>query len=787
MTQSPLSGLTSAQVAQAAKNIPIHHVSTARLVFTTIANQIVSFFFFLLVLSGVLSLLLHHTVDAVIFFAIAGVNAVIGFFQEFHASKSTQALEKLITHKVTVRRDGAECLVDSTEVVQGDIVIAEAGDVIVADMVVREQSDLLIDESVRTGETMPRSFQVGETIFAGVHIVQGTLIGQVVSVGKQSSLLMYADKISHTEKNNNFEHFIRTVSIYILVATIVCLAFVLVVNVLITQSITLPEYVLYAIAMLVGVVPESLPLIITIILTREALSLAKSSVIVKKLSVLQNLGSMNYFFTDKTGTITENKLQVKEVFDVHNLHQQLARIAHGQYKRTPMDTVFDAAIAAYVPKPANQTLEHETMQLSPFQNERGFSVYTFADGTEVIRGQYASVSAACASTSDHFNTQCLQAEQQGLRIIAFAQKNTIDTKHTLLGAVLFEDPLKDDAVQMYRSLQDVSVDVKIITGDSTSVACYVAHIVDSRITEKDIFSMDQWTDNASNQRIADFRVYARCKPEQKLSLINEHLQRGVIGFLGEGINDALALKRSDIGFVVNNATDVARQSADVVLMEKSLAPIMESVRMSRKAFAHIRTYLLCTLAGNIGTLISLTAVVIFWQQIPMLPIQLLLNNILTDVPLLFLISDRVSDSVISKPVNTQAKNFFRYIVIFALVSSVFDGVFFFLFKGYDISVLRTGWFVFSVLAELTLVFSLRSELPLLRSPKIATALGVVLMLCYGFTLALPYLPFARVFHLYPLSLMQVSIIIAVIVLYACTNEAIKKVLSSITKNNQLHV
>ena len=310
-------GLTSAQVAIAPKNIPAHHVSDAELAITVFKNQIISFFFILLIVSGVLSLYLHQTIDASIFFAISGINAVIGFFQEFRASKSTQALEKLIAHTITVRRNGILQKIQSLDVVLGDIVIGEAGDVIVADMIIRESTDLFIDESVRTGETLPREFKKDETVFAGVNIVQGSLVGQVVAVGKQSSLLMYAEKISKIVKNSNFENFINAVSKYILIVTIFCLALVLVLNVLIAHSILISDYVLYAVSMLVGVVPESLPLIVTIILTREALALAKNNVIVKKLSVLQNLGSINYFFTDKTGTVTENNLRVQDIFDCY--------------------------------------------------------------------------------------------------------------------------------------------------------------------------------------------------------------------------------------------------------------------------------------------------------------------------------------------------------------------------------------------------------------------------------------------------------------------------------------
>ena len=768
-------GLSPEQIAKAPKNIPAHHMSDIELAGVVFKNQVVSFFFVLLIVSGVLSLFLHETVDASIFFAIAAINTIIGFFQEFRASKSTQALEKLIAHTVTVRRNGELKKIQSTDIVLGDIVIGEAGDVIVADMIIRESTDLFIDESVRTGETLPKQFLKNETVFAGVNIVQGSLIGQVIAVGKQSSLLMYAEKISKVVKNSSFENFIHAVSKYILMLTVLCLALVLALNVVIAHSMLVPEYILYVVAMLVGVVPESLPLIVTIILAREALALAKNNVIVKKLSVLQNLGSMNYFFTDKTGTVTENNLRVHDVFDKKNLAENLAVIADGQYERTPMDAVFDQAIGRYLQKNDTSSAVSRNLQLSPFQIARGFSVYTLDDNSEIIRGQYSRVCLLCKETDLDFQNHCLNAEQRGLRVIAFAQKNAHAPSYQLSGAVLFEDPLKSDAASLYRSLEDLSVDVKIVTGDSVSVAEYIGNKLDSKITSKSVFCMDNW-EAVSTDEIENFCVYARCKPEQKSELIDEHLDHGVVGFLGEGINDALALKRADIGFVVNNATDVARQSGDVILLEKSFAPIVSAITMSRKAFAHIRTYLLCTLTGNVGTLISLTTVVIFWQQIPMLPIQILLNNLLTDMPLMFLITDTVASSVIKKPIRDQSSTFFKHIVIFAVLLSVFDLVFFFLFKGYDIAILRTGWFVFSVVAELTLVFSLRSELSIFKSPKLSKFLWAGLIGGYIIALGLPYVPFGIVFHLVPLSLAQLGIIGGIIVMYFTANEIVKKLM-----------
>ncbi|MBC7981782.1 cation-transporting P-type ATPase, partial [Candidatus Parcubacteria bacterium] len=219
-----------------------------------------------------------------------------------------------------------------------------------------------------------------------------------------------------------------------------------------------------------------------------------------------------------------------------------------------------------------------------------------------------------------------------------------------------------------------------------------------------------------------------------------------------------------------------RQSGDVILLEKSLSPIVEAVRISRQAFIKIKTYLLCTLTGNIGTLFSLTAVVIFWQQVPMLPIQILLNNLLTDLPLMFLISDRISAELTKRPVKTEIKKFFKLILIFSAVSSLFDFIFFYFFKDFDIEILRTGWFVFSVLAELTLVYSLRSEFPIFKAPKVSNLLKYALIACFAIALILPFTQFGSVFHLLPLTLNQLLVLISITFVYLCANELMKKLL-----------
>lgn len=756
-------GLSSQQVKNLPKNIPAKRVGNFGLMMRILWAQVASFFFVLLIVSGALSLYLGQKVDGFIFFAITLINTAIGFFQEYKSNKSAQLLEKLVSHVVTVRRDGVLVRIPHTEVVLGDIVLLSAGDIAVVDMIVREAKNAFVDSSIITGETIPIEAHEGSELASGVHIASGTIIAQVTSVGNASSLAQYAQKIQAIKKHSAFEGYIATISRSILGITVACLLVVCVVNVLVAQGMSLSEYVLYAVAMLVGVVPESLPLIITIILTHEALRLAEQQVLVKKLSVLENLGSIKYLFTDKTGTITENTLKVKAFFgDTTLAKDAFVRIASSEYERSPMDIVFDTAIQAV----GVLYTKGEPVEFSPFEIDRGYAIYTFPEAT-YIRGSYTAI-ASLVQEDVLFMEACNAYEKQGQRVLACA-KSTGET-YSIVGAVVFEDPLKSDAVELYKTLEELGIEVKVITGDSVEVGGYVGNILSPASTGESVCDMSTVHSDTDMEK---YFVYAKCKPEQKSLLIDEHLDKGVVAFLGEGVNDALALRRADIGFVVQNASDIARQAGDVMLLEKSLAPIVSAVTMSRRAFIRIRTYLLCTLTGNIGTLFSLTLVVVFWQQIPMLPIQILLNNLLTDMPLMFLLKDTIDPAGTKRSLNYEVKKFFGIVILFAVVSSLFDFVFFFMFKGYDISILRTGWLVFSVLSELVLVLSLRSELSILKAPHIQKTFAIIICAAGAIAIALPYTPLAPLFHLARLGVSQIGIILGIVFVYMLANELVK--------------
>jgi P-type Mg2+ transporter len=767
-------GLRTAQIVSVDAPKTSKYRQTLSLAWTIVRGQITSIFFILLLVSAVISFALGEYTDAIILSVINIANVLLAFIQEFRASKAAEKLEAMVKTRVRVRRDGVVVQLEAAQVVVGDIIEMITGDIFAVDVVAREVSGAQIDNSVRTGETLPVSVLEGQECLAGGVVVSGKILGQVTAVGSKTSLAQYANRLDTVKKGSSFDMFITKISKSILIVALVLLAVVAVFVVVIVPKLTLIQFLLFSIALLVGIVPESLPLIITIMLTREALALAKYNVIVKRLSALQELGAIDFLLTDKTGTLTQNNIAVSS-FSCSEVGEVAAGIATASYEREPMDTVFDTAIARYMSKAQTSVVS----RLESYNAQRGYARYYLATGDQVVRGQIEKVSGCCQTVGEHEVEYVKNQENAGRRTLSYAIQSATGSQFVFLGSVSFEDPLKPDAADSIRKAELLGVDLKIITGDTRAVAESVALAVEvAKTSEQVMDARGISVDTLSPETLRTTEVYARATPEQKLALIDVYQKQGAVAFLGEGINDALALKRADVGIVVDNASDVARQSADILLLDKGLAPVLKGIEMGRKTYHHIATYLLCTLAGNAGTLISLVGVTLFWHDLPLLPVQILLNNLLTDVPLIFLISDTVSRQELLRPPDQAVLPLIRKIFLFGALSSLFDFVYFGLFVSQPLDELRTGWFVFSVLSELVLVIALRTRLPLSQAPRMSGVLVATLFCAAGTALALPFIPVVSMwFAFVPLPLSSLAILGVLVLVYIGANEVCKAIIS----------
>lgn len=746
-------------------------IGSIKLIFIVLWNQVASLFFLLLATSVGVSFFLGQKTDGIIIAVIMFINLCLGFFQEFKSSKASEKLINLIKTKVYVFRGGKLYQIPVEDLVLHDVVHLIAGSVSPVDIEIIEADSAYIDDSIRTGESLPKEVRMGDKVFSGTIITNGKIVGQVLAVGKTSSLSKYKKELESLDKWSSFGKFTNRIVEYIFIGSLTSLVVAMVVLVLILGKYSFAQFLIFSIAMLVGVVPEVLPLIITIILTRQSLSLSKDKVIVKRLSSLESLGAIQFLLTDKTGTITENKLKVSAINDIHNFWETSNCISEGDYERPLMDSAYDDALNTSIAK--IKTENRKIVNFESFKNNIGYETFTLEDGSKIVRGQIDKIMELARFTNQHVKKTTLEYELKGMRIIAVAEGRA--GEWTFSGFVAFHDPIKPSAVESIKIAHNRGIGVKILTGDSKAVAENVAMELGLIKYPDNIISLDNIkVSNLSDKQLRRAIVFAKCTPEDKLELMDRYLKLGPVAFLGDGINDALALKRADIGIAVENAADVAKESSDILLLEKDLSPILKSVSIGRSAVRNILTYIMYTLAGNAGTFISLVIASFFYPVLPMLPIQILLNNLLTDLPLMLIITDNPDKYALRHVPHFEPKKLMKRIFIFGILSSFVDLIYFQIYKNSTVAEFQTGWFVLSVLAELALVLSIRSSRSLFKSPAVSMPLAIGMILSAILPLVFIYNSvLARVFKFTALSIKSIAILVILVVGYIVLNEIAK--------------
>jgi Mg2+-importing ATPase len=737
----------------------------------TLWIQVSSLFFLLLITSAGVSFFLGEKTDGIIISVIILINTALGFFQEFKASKASQKLMHLVESRVYVLRGGSLAQIKVSDLVLDDIVHLVAGSVAPVDIEVIESDNAFVDDSMRTGESLPKEIHMGEELFSGVVVTNGKIIGRVLALGEKSSLSKYRKQLESVKKFSSFNVFTDKVIKYVFVISLLVILISMGLLVFVLGKYSLAHFFIFAIAMLVGVVPEMLPLIITLILTRESLLLAKDKVIVKRLSSLQGLGAVRFLLTDKTGTITENKLRVSAVSDINNFWESSNTISEGEYERPLMDSAYDDALNSSIGK--IKTKNCKITNFEPFKNDVGYEVFTLDGGGKIARGQIGKILELCSSEGEYIKKSAEGYETKGMRVIAVATGIAGEWKFS--GFVAFTDPIKASALPSLKIAHERGIGVKILTGDSKAVAENVAEELNLIKHPDNIISFENVkVSDLTDSQLSRAVVFAKCTPENKLELIDRYLKLGPVAFLGDGINDALALKRADIGIAVDNASDIAKESSDIILLEKDLSPILKSVSTGRRALRNILTYIMYTLAGNAGTFISLLVASFFYPVLPMLPIQILLNNLLTDLPLMLIITDNADEYALSHVPHFEPKKVMRLVLTFGLISSFFDFIYFQIFRNASVAEFQTGWFILSVLAELALILSIRSSRSIFKSPPVSVPLAI------GVTIS-AIIPFffiyntslASIFKFSSLSLSTLVTLLCITIIYIIMNEIAK--------------
>jgi Mg2+-importing ATPase len=779
-------------------------------------NQFKSPLVLLLIFAMVLSFLLGEVVDALVVMSVVVASAGLGFVQEFRAGNAVAKLLAMIRVRARVLRDGAPCEVAVEDVVPGDVLLLDAGAVIAADCVLISERDLFVDEATLTGESFPAEKHVGvsapddppsrraNALFQGTHVVSGTARALVVHVGAQTEFGRIRARLTHAAPMTEFERGIQRFGGVLVQTTLLLVLLLFAVNVYFQKPAV--DSFLFALALAVGLTPELLPMIVSVTLSRGAQRMARRSVIVKRLSAIENLGSMDVLCSDKTGTLTEGRMRLCDAIGVDGTTRGYVRDAacvNAAFQSGFVNPI-DAALRTYEGTDALRERHHKIDEIPYDFVRRRLSVAVTGEGDDmwmITKGAVDNILQICIDARDGEAVLPIDAvhdevlrsfnehSRAGMRVLAVAERRLSahrllthqdEAGMTLLGLLVFEDPLKPSIGETVRRMSELGVRLKLLTGDnrfvSESVMKRIGVASPCILTGSE---MRHLGDTALAQRVDAVDVFAEVEPDQKERILFALRRAGhVVGYMGDGINDAPALHAADVGISVDGAVDVAKEAADVVLLEHELDVLLQGVRDGRATFANTMKYIFITTSANFGNMASMAAVSIGLPFLPLLPKQILLNNFLSDLPSLAIAGDRVDAEMLARPQRWNIKLIRRFMITFGLVSSAFDmATFAFLLWGLQASEreFQTGWFVESLLTELIIVLVIRTHMPAWRSRPgrwlvVTTALVVVA------TLVLPYTPIAGLFGFVALPVPVMAGLAVITLLYAAASEATKRLI-----------
>jgi len=774
-----------------------------------LAGQFRSALVLILVFAAAVSLALRDWLEASIILAIVAGSAALGALQEYRASAAVRRLRARVALQTRCLRDGIVRQVPAAELVPGDVVLLAAGSLIPGDGVLIEAKDFFVNQALLTGESLPVEKQPGASaadaalaargncVFMGTSVRSGTASALIVRTGRATEIGAIAQSVQRKLPETDFERGLRRFG-YLLARVAAALVIAVFAAHVFFHRPTI-ESLLFAVALAVGISPELLPAILTVTLARGARAMARHGVIVRRLNAIENLGSMDVLCTDKTGTLTEGSVRVERACDPAGAPRpEVLRLAclNALYQ-TGLPNPLDDAILAAAREAGLEPGSAKKLDEIPYDFIRKRLSVVVEDPSAgaaprlITKGAVDQVLEVCSglgSARAEIEARFRAWSEQGYRVIAVAAREMPrqaayrredERELTLAGFLLCLDPPQAQAPRVLADFARLGVAVKIITGDNRHIAAHVADAVGLRGTALLTGShLDAMADEALWNAAAQADVFAEVDPNQKERIIGALRRSGrVVGYMGDGINDAPALHAADVGISVDRAADVAKETADIVLLKHNLAVLHEGVLQGRRTFANTIKYIFATTSANFGNMLSMAAASLFLPFLPLLASQILLNNFLSDVPSLFIAGDRVDRAWLRKPYHWSIASIRRFMVVFGLLSTLFDFVTFavlWLVAAGAPTPFRTGWFVESVLSELAVLLVIRTALPFWKSAP-AALLGWSTLAVAVVTLALPYLPGAAVFDFEPLPAGVLAAVLGITAAYVLVTELAKRV------------
>jgi Mg2+-importing ATPase len=817
---SGLGGLSSEYAAEQLRRVGPNSVEDARRLsaLRLLLRQFESPLVLILIFGAAISLALREWVDAGIILTIVLGSTLLGFYQEYRASAAVEELKRRLALTYRVIREGIEQIVPASTIVPGDVIVLSAGNLIPADGLLIEATDFLVNEASLTGESFPVEKQPGtvppetplagrtNAVYLGASVQSGKAKILAVETGRRTAFGAIVARLKARPPETEFGRGIRQFGYLLIRVMVAIVLFVLTVNLLLDRPMV--ESLLFAVALAVGLSPELLPAIISVTLAAGARAMARQGVIIRRLDAIENLGSMDILCTDKTGTLTEGVIALHDATDADG--RSSTQVRHLAFLNAAFETgienPLDAALVAVGESVGLTTRGYRKIDEIPYDFRRKRLTIVMAEDSDasrhliVTKGAFANVLAICSSLDRDgvdvpLTTELcdgLEAFYQakgaaGFRVLAVATRKIAAKDRyahddeggmALAGFLLFFDPPKQDAQRTIRDLTNLGIRIKVISGDNRHVTAHLAEAVG--LDPKSILTGDELAklkDEALWHLAPRTDLFVEVDPQQKERIVRALQRTGhAVGYLGDGINDAPALHAADVGISVDQAVDVARESADIILLKPDLDILRRGVEDGRRTFANTLKYICITTSANFGNMVSMALAAPLLPFLPLAAKQILLNNFLSDLPSIAISTDNVDSERVTRAQRWQIKDVQRFMIIFGLISSVFDLVTFailLLVFHADQATFQTTWFVISLLTELAVVLVLRTRGPAFRSRPSRMLLWTTVAVSVA-ALAIPFLgPLALAFGFVPLSALQMGVVLVIVAGYIAATEGAK--------------